>query len=89
MEKYQSEWQLLNEKYEREEVHDMDARAKMVNEFEKEIDNMYCEHFEKYSTAKDRLEEELQVRKIINTYFFISIQISFYDFINLPLCFVA
>lgn len=33
----------------------------MVDEYEKQMDLMYSEHFEKYTETKDKLEKELQV----------------------------
>lgn len=33
----------------------------MVDEYEKQMDLMYSEHFEKYTETKENLEKELQV----------------------------
>lgn len=61
LDRYQAEWLRLNEKFEREEIEGMDKRSKMVEQYEKEIEYMYNEHFEKFTVTKDDLEMELQV----------------------------
>ena len=61
----QAKWEVLNEKYEQEEVQDIEDRNKMVDEYEKQIDQMYSEHFEKYTETKENLKKELQVRESV------------------------
>ncbi|XP_065220683.1 dynein regulatory complex protein 1 [Planococcus citri] len=56
----QAKWDVLNKKYEQEEIQDIEDRNKMVEEYEKQMDLMYSEHFEKYSETKENLEKELQ-----------------------------